>query len=204
MPVASVSAAAAILVALAYTAGVDRGVRIGREAQPPPAVAMLPAPEPVVPHGQYVPSVKPAPPAARPDQSPAPKPPPSAAAPDDTPMNYIGNIALDGLTRDQRDLLSIYIRQAEGGEWTSAARSLERLANTDPSSDVALTSLQGAAEIYRTRLHDDASALDMYRRERDAIQSRLAASPDDARAADLKTRLNTVNAGIAELDSTED
>lgn len=203
LPVSSISAAAAILIALAYTAGVDRGVRIGREAPQPQVAVLPPAPGPVIPRGQYVSPAKPSPPAAAPE-NPAPAPAAQPAAPESTPMNYIGNIAMDGLTRDQRDMLAIYVRQAESGAWPSAARSLERLAATDADSDMALTALQGAAEIYRTRLHDNSSALDMYHRERDALQSRLSAAPDDGRRADLKDRLETVNANIAELEPAKD
>jgi hypothetical protein len=202
MPVTSVSAAAAIFIALAYTAGVDRGVRIAQQSPPQQVATLPPASEPVVPHGQYVPPVKAAQPAARP-AAPAPKPAPPSPAPDATPMNYIGNIALEGLSRDQRDMLAIYVRQAEGGEWASAARSLERLANTDPASDVAMTALQGAAEIYRGRLHDNASALGLYQREQQALTEQLA-SADAGHKADLQARLDQVNAGITELNAASD
>jgi hypothetical protein len=203
MPVTSVSAAAAIFIALAYTAGVDRGVRIARQTPPQYVATLPPATEPVVPHGQYVPPVKPAPTMAQP-APPAPKPAPPSPATDAAPMNYIGNIALEGLSRDQRDMLAIYVRQAEAGEWASAARSLERLANTDPGSDVAMTALLGAAEIYRGRLHDNASALGLYRREQQALTDQLASAADAGHKSDLQARLDQVRAGIAELAAADD
>jgi hypothetical protein len=202
MPVASVSAAAAILVAFAYTAGVDRGVNMARPPETPRVAVAPSAPKPLVPHGLYVPPAKPAgPPAKAPAATVPPTETPAVA--DATPMNYIGNIALEGLTRDQRDLLRIYVTQAEGGEWASAARSLERLANTEPGSAVAVTALQGAAEIYRGRLRDNASALDMYQRELKACQDQLAATTDPDRKADLQTHIEQVNTNIAELEPTQ-
>lgn len=203
MPAASVSAAAAILIALAYTAGVDRGVRIVQDASPTQVATVPPAPEPVVPHGQYVPPAKPAPTTAS-VEPPAPTPALQLTSPDDAPQNYIGNIAMDGLTRDQRDLLALFVRQAQNGEWSSAARSLEHLAATDPDADMALTALQGAAEIYRTRLNDSPSALAVLLRERGTIETRLAADPADTTRTDLQRRLDTVNTSITEMEPTKD
>lgn len=196
VPALSASATAAILLVFAYTAGVDQGRRMAQDTAPP-VTGETRTGDAVVPHGQYSPpKVAQTPPPA------AEKPRPSINVeelPEPSPMNYIGNLLLDGLSKEQRELVRLYNEQAKEGHWENAARTLEDLADVDPSSEAAIKALHGAAVIQQSRVRNDAEALRLFQREADALERQLTAAENPEHRAALEKQRELAETSIGAL-----
>lgn len=195
IPALSASATAAILLVFAYSAGVDDGRQFVNH-QPPTPAQTTPG-DAVIPHGKYSPPKVAVLPPARPEARPRPSlnveelPPPS-------PMNYIGNLLLEGLSKEQRDMVRVFNEQARADHWENAARTLENLADLDLSSEAAIKALHGAAVIYQNRVKDDVEALRLFQREAEVLDQHLADSDSPERQAALEKQrelaLTSINA----------
>ncbi|HEY3268897.1 MAG TPA: hypothetical protein VGM37_18425 [Armatimonadota bacterium] len=198
IPALSVTAATAVLAVFAYVAGVDHGIAIA-DRNNKPIVAVNPQPTVPVPPSRYTPVYplpRPAAPQPRTGTPARLNPSPGEPVP---ATEFIGSMTSDTLSRDQRDMLAIFVKQYEAREWQSAVNSLKRLAETDPDGDLAANALHGAAEIQRTQLSDAAGAGALYQREIDTLDALLANATEKERKAALQTQRDAAAQALASL-----
>lgn len=200
VPALSASATVAILLVFAYSAGVDNGRRLVDNGPPP---ISRPVDDGVVPHGQYIPPAPSVPPSSSPEARPAPRLS-VEELPDASPMNYIGNLLLEGLSREQRELVRVFNEQAKAEHWENAARTLEDLAGLDISSEAAVKALHGAAVIYQNRVKDDAQALRLYEREAEALERQIGEATSPEQQAALEKQRELALTSINALRATPD
>ncbi len=200
IPALSASATAAILLVFAYSAGVDNGLRLA-DQQAPPAARTTDG-DPVIPHGKYsAPKIT-----ALPTAPPEAQPRPSLNVeelPQPSPMNYIGNLRLKGLSKEQRDMVRVFNEQARSDHWENAARTLETLADLDLASEAAIKALHGAAVIYQNRVKDDAQALRLFQREAEVLDQQLAATDSPERQAALAKQRELALTSISALHAAD-
>lgn len=197
-PMGSVAAVAAVLAVFAYQLGVDHGVQVARLNDSAPLVQPEPSsdPGPLVPRGTYTP---------KPDTS-AVKPadiakPPANTTPRLAPTSreaILATINIEGLNADQRDLLRAFSTYHRAGEFRLAAQQMERLAETAPDTEVALDAWKAAADLYRTRLNDPATANGLYLRIVDAARTMAGTDAEDPdRAVRLEARRKEAEKNLA-------
>lgn len=183
IPTTSVAFAGVILAVMAYDAGVQHGIdTTARQLAQQARVTIQDGGGSKVPWNVYVPPK---------DKKTNPSAPklsvkelPNRPA-DESDNVILAWMPLDGLTRDQRDLLGIAEKKASASDWEGAAKALVQMADQDTTSDAAINALYDAAVIQNTRLHHNSEALDLYQRAVQLCNDQLSKTQDPDRLNQL-------------------